>query len=122
MDNIESTEVVENISTEEVESTSKQESKEAVVESKFDKLAKIADDKPLKKTEEKTSKKVEEKVEKSKDIAVFSTGNLYKHGLGEISKGYTILSPEKAKAWIEAVPYKVREATPQEVAKQYLGE
>lgn len=113
MDNIESTEVVENISTQEVQDTSKQEEKVAIVEPEFDKLARIDETKPLKKTE---------KSDKNKDVAVFSKGNLYKHGLGEIEKGYTILPAAKAKAWIEAAPHKVREATPQEVAKQYLGE
>lgn len=54
------------------------------------------------------------KVEK---VAVHSTKNASIAGFGTISKGYNIYTPEKAEKWLT---YSfVREATPEEVAKEF---
>lgn len=63
----------------------------------------------------KKSANVESKVTK---VAVFSSGNLFHPIYGRLEKGYTILDPENAKAWMN-ISNKVREATPEEVAIAY---
>lgn len=67
---------------------------------------------------ESKTKKKEEKVETPKDLAVYSERNLYKHDLGELSKGYSILPSAKAEKWVASTK-KVRIATPEEVARYY---
>jgi hypothetical protein len=50
-------------------------------------------------------------------VAVFSTSNLYKSGLGTLKKGYNIIEKEASEDWIK---YKaVRIATPEEIASHY---
>jgi hypothetical protein len=50
-------------------------------------------------------------------VAVHSTKNLYKEGVGSLKPGYNIVSSESAKFW-ETIK-SVRLATPEEVANAY---
>lgn len=63
------------------------------------------------KAESKTEKPVNEKV------ALFSERNIFWSGVGEIVKGYNIVTKEVSEKWLTT--NKVRIATPQEVAKHY---
>lgn len=56
-------------------------------------------------------KKVVEKV------ALFSTKNVYWSGLGKILKGYNIVKKDLSAQWL-TLSY-IREATPEEVAREY---
>lgn len=50
-------------------------------------------------------------------VAVYSTSNLYKSGLGALKKGYSIIEKEASENWIK---YKaVRIATAEEMANYY---
>jgi hypothetical protein len=62
---------------------------------------------------------LELKVEKPKDekIALFSERNIFWNGVGEVVKGYNIVTKEVSEKWL--THNKVRIATPQEVAKHY---
>lgn len=53
----------------------------------------------------------------SDPIAVYSESNLSKIGLGKLSAGYNIVNKEDAKMWLQSK--RVREATPEEVARYY---
>lgn len=59
------------------------------------------------------------KSEKPKDdkVAIFSERNIFWNGVGEIVKGYNIVTKEVSEKWL--THNKVRIATPQEVAKHY---
>jgi ribosomal protein L7Ae-like RNA K-turn-binding protein len=59
------------------------------------------------------------KVEKSVDekIALFSGRNIFWNGVGELVKGYNIVTKEVSEKWL--THKLVRIATPQEVAKHY---
>jgi hypothetical protein len=59
------------------------------------------------------------KVEKPKDqkVALFSERNIFWNGVGEVIKGYNIVTKEVSEKWL--THDKVRIATPQEVAKHY---
>lgn len=70
---------------------------------------------PAKQTAAKKTTKAEAKPDK---VAVFSSGNLYHPNYGRLEKGYTILTPDTAEAWMN-ISNKVREATPEEVAIAY---
>jgi hypothetical protein len=61
----------------------------------------------------------EPKVEKPKDekVALFSERNIFWNGVGEVVKGYNIVTKEVSEKWL--THNKVRIATPQEVAKHY---
>jgi len=63
--------------------------------------------------------KIEPKVEKIKDdkVALFSERNIFWNGVGEVVKGYNIVTKEVSEKWLTT--NKVRIATPQEVAKHY---
>jgi ribosomal protein L7Ae-like RNA K-turn-binding protein len=61
--------------------------------------------------EPKAEKPVNEKV------ALFSERNIFWSGVGEIVKGYNIVTKEVSEKWLTT--NKVRIATPQEVAKHY---
>lgn len=50
-------------------------------------------------------------------VAVYSESNLSKIGLGKLTKGYNIVNKEAAQMWLQTS--RVREATPEEVAKHY---
>ena len=62
---------------------------------------------------------VKPKVEKPKDekVALFSERNIFWNGVGEVVKGYNIVTKEVSEKWL--THSKVRIATPQEVAKHY---
>lgn len=62
---------------------------------------------------------VKPKVEKGKDqkVALFSDRNIFWNGVGEVVKGYNIVTKEVSEKWL--THDKVRIATPQEVAKHY---
>jgi hypothetical protein len=62
---------------------------------------------------------VEPKVEKPVDekVALFSERNIFWNGVGEVVKGYNIVTKEVSEKWL--THNKVRIATPQEVAKHY---
>jgi hypothetical protein len=62
-------------------------------------------------SEPKTKKTAEDKV------ALFSKGNIFWNGVGEILTGYNIVTKEVSEKWL--THSKVRIATPQEVAKHY---
>lgn len=61
----------------------------------------------------------EPKAEKPKDekVALFSERNIFWNGVGEVVKGYNIVTKEVSEKWL--THSKVRIATPQEVAKHY---
>jgi ribosomal protein L7Ae-like RNA K-turn-binding protein len=61
----------------------------------------------------------EPKVEKpvNEKVALFSERNIFWNGVGEIVKGYNIVTKEVSEKWLTT--NKVRIATPQEVAKHY---
>jgi hypothetical protein len=50
-------------------------------------------------------------------VAVYSTKNLYKEGVGRLSTGYNIISSKSADFWTTLKS--VRLATPEEVARAY---
>ena len=57
---------------------------------------------------------VEETTEK---VAIYSSKNLFKYGLGELKIGYNIVTKEASDFWISQSS--VRTATPEEIAKAY---
>jgi hypothetical protein len=59
------------------------------------------------------------KVEKTapEKVAIFSERNVFWNGVGEIIKGYNIVTKEVSEKWL--THKSVRIATPQEVAKHY---
>lgn len=65
------------------------------------------------------SKKPKATVEKKevKKIAIFSTKNARWSSVGEVGKGYNIVTPEAAEKWLTRDH--VREATPEEVAENF---
>ena len=68
---------------------------------------------PKKKTTKPAPKKEKEEV----TIAVHSTRNVVWEGVGKIGKGYTILPKAIAEKWLTRSH--VREATPEEIAREY---
>ena len=50
-------------------------------------------------------------------VAVYSSKNLFKYGLGELKIGYNIVSKEASDFW--TTHSAVRAATPEEVSKAY---
>jgi hypothetical protein len=50
-------------------------------------------------------------------VALYSSKNLFKYGLGDLSTGYNIVSKEDAEKW--TLHRAVRIATPEEVAAHY---
>ncbi len=58
-------------------------------------------------------------VNKSKDdkVALFSGRNIFWNGVGELVKGYNIVTKEVSEKWL--IHKMVRIATPQEVSKHY---
>jgi hypothetical protein len=60
-----------------------------------------------------------EKTDKNQEkVAVHSSKNLFKYGLGELKIGYNIVTKEASEFWI--THQAVREATPEEVANVYI--
>lgn len=75
----------------------------------------IGTDKVIPKAKQKiTVKKIEEPYEK---VALFSSRNVSLQGVGEIKKGYNIVSRESAEKWLSRDH--VREATPEEIAEEF---
>jgi hypothetical protein len=62
---------------------------------------------------------VEVKAKKAVDnkVAIFSESNIFWNGVGEVIKGYNIVTKEVSEKWL--THKKVRIATPQEVANYY---
>jgi hypothetical protein len=51
-------------------------------------------------------------------VAVYSSRNLFRYGLGELKIGYNIVTREASDFWVTHKA--VRIATPEEVAKAYI--
>lgn len=64
-----------------------------------------------------TTKKAAPKKEHKPTVALHSTKNVVWEGVGKIDKGYNIVSAAHAKEWLTRSH--VREATPEEVAREY---
>jgi hypothetical protein len=63
--------------------------------------------------------RIVEKNDKNQEkVAVHSSKNLFKYGLGELKIGYNIVTKEASEFWI--THQAVREATPEEVANVYI--
>ncbi len=62
-------------------------------------------------------KAAKNKGKETEKVAVFSEKNLHWNGVGELERGYNILSKEDSEKWL--VRRDVRVATPDEVAKFY---
>lgn len=54
---------------------------------------------------------------KKATVAIYSDRNVSWTGVGKISRGYNIVTPEQAEQWLTR--NHVREATPEEVASEY---
>lgn len=67
------------------------------------------------KEEPKESKKVQKKTEEK--VALFSERNIFWNEVGEVVRGYNIVTKEVSEKWL--THSKVRIATPQEVARHY---
>ena len=65
----------------------------------------------------KTVKAAAPKKEKEVTLAVHSTRNVVWEGVGKIAKGYNILPKAEADKWLTRSH--VREATPEEIAREY---
>ena len=65
----------------------------------------------------KTTKKSAPKKDKEPTMALHSTRNVIWEGVGKIEKGYNILPTAKAEQWLKRDH--VREATPEEIAREY---
>jgi hypothetical protein len=61
---------------------------------------------------------VEKNDKNQEKVAVHSSKNLFKYGLGELKIGYNIVTKEASEFWI--THQAVREATPEEVANVYI--
>ena len=60
---------------------------------------------------------LEEEKPKQEKVALFSERNIFWNGVGEVVKGYNIVTKEVSEKWL--THSKVRIATPQEVARYY---
>lgn len=65
----------------------------------------------------KETKKPEVIQESKEKVAVYSLRNLYWNGVGELTKGYNIVTKEAASQWL--TNKSVRSATPEEVKRAY---
>lgn len=50
--------------------------------------------------------------------AVYSTRNVHWDGVGDLKTGYNIVTIEQAALWLEKHSQVVREATPEEIARE----
>ena len=64
-----------------------------------------------------SSELVVKKQEPKEKVAVYSVRNLYWNGVGELTKGYNIVTKEDADKWI--TNKSVRTASPEEVKRAY---
>lgn len=77
-------------------------------------VASHAADRALAKKSQNIKPKTEDSTEK---VAVWSAKNIRWTGIGELSKGYNIVTKEAAEKWLSKAG--IREATPEEVATHY---
>lgn len=68
-------------------------------------------------SKEKIEESKKSKIEPKKNIALYSQKNISWQGVGELTKGYNIVSKEASEKWLTHKA--VRLATPEEVAKHY---
>lgn len=68
-------------------------------------------------TPEQIEAKKKHKESNGEKVAVFASRNLFWNGVGELNRGYTILSKEVSEKWLKHKA--VRIATPDELAKHY---
>jgi hypothetical protein len=66
---------------------------------------------------DRPQKPVDKTRPKKATVAIYSDRNVSWIGVGKISKGYNIVSPEQAEKWLTR--NHVREATPEEVASEF---
>jgi hypothetical protein len=64
-----------------------------------------------------TAKPVETKKEKEATVAIYSSKNVVWDGVGKVSKGYNIVTKSASERWL--VRGHIREATPEEVSREY---
>ena len=69
------------------------------------------------KSSDKAAKPTAKAGPKKATVAIYSERNLRWSDVGEISKGYNIVTKEQAEKWLTRK--QVREATPEEVASEY---
>lgn len=62
-------------------------------------------------------KKVEKEKPKTEKVAIYSSKNVSWEGVGTVSKGYNIVTPEQADKWLARGHARI--ATPEEVAREY---
>lgn len=55
--------------------------------------------------------------EKYDKVAIYSSRNVSWQGVGKVSKGYNIMTKDKAEQWLTRDHTRI--ATPEEVAKEY---
>jgi hypothetical protein len=60
---------------------------------------------------------VETKIEKEPTVAIYSSKNVFWEGVGRIGKGYNIVTKAASNKWLTRGH--TREATPEEVAREY---
>ena len=85
----------------------------------------VVEEKPVenKQKQEKTKKTEPKKIEEAKEqpldeeVPLFSSSNLFKFGLGELKKGYSVVKRKDAEEWLKH--RKVRLATARELARYY---
>lgn len=61
---------------------------------------------------------VEKQNKTQEKVAVYSSKNLFKYGIGELKIGYNIVTKEASNFW--TTHQAVRAATPEEVANAYI--
>jgi hypothetical protein len=67
---------------------------------------------------EDLSETQEKKLKPQKDlVAIYSSKNIYWSGVGKVLKGYNIVEKHNAEKWL--IKPGIRNATPNEVAKEY---
>lgn len=64
-----------------------------------------------------TTKLAEPKKEKEPTVAIYSSKNVIWEGVGKVSKGYNIVTKAASSKWLTRGH--IREATPEEVAREY---
>jgi len=72
----------------------------------------VINDSTLKKLEQDSKRPIDK-------VAVYSTKNLFKYGIGELKIGYNIIPKEHEEFWLSLDA--VKPATPEEVAKEYTN-
>jgi hypothetical protein len=65
----------------------------------------------------KTAESAKPEVKKVETVALFSTKNVYWPGIGRINRGYNIVKKSLSEQWLTRSH--IREATPEEVAREF---